>query len=66
MLCCPMTTRIKGYPFEVLLDADAPSAVLSDQVKSLDWRARRATRKGSVSGAILTEVRAKSITLLKG
>lgn len=59
MLCCPMTSRIKGYPFEVLISADPPSAILSDQVKSLDWRARRAKRKGSVGAEALDEVRGK-------
>ncbi|MFZ5866637.1 MAG: endoribonuclease MazF [Thermodesulfobacteriota bacterium] len=41
---CPITNQIKGYPFEVALPAGLPvtGAVLSDQVKSLDWRARRA------------------------
>lgn len=59
MLCCPMTTQIKGYPFEVVICADPPSAILSDQVKSLDWRARRAKRKGSVGAETLDEVRGK-------
>lgn len=59
MLCCPMTTQIKGYPFEVLVQADPPSAILSDQVRSLDWRARKARRKGSISPAALDEVRGK-------
>jgi mRNA interferase MazF len=36
MLCCPMTTQIKGYPFEVLVAGAKPSAVLADQVKSVD------------------------------
>ena len=40
MVCCPLTTRIKGYPFEVALASQPGSAVLSDQVKSLDWRVR--------------------------
>ena len=35
MVCCPLTTRIKGYPFEVLLASRSGSAVLSDQVKTL-------------------------------
>ncbi|MDP3775762.1 MAG: endoribonuclease MazF [Gemmatimonadales bacterium] len=41
---CPITSRVKGYPFEVRLPPglDVSGAVLSDQVKSLDWRARRA------------------------
>ncbi len=45
MVCCPMTSRIKGYPFEVVVSLDPPSAVLADQVKSLDWRARKASRQ---------------------
>ena len=39
MVCCPLTTKVKGYPFEVLTDMDGQDgAVLADQVKSLDWR----------------------------
>jgi mRNA interferase MazF len=53
IVCCPLTTRIKGYPFEVLLANQSGSAVLSDQVKYLDWyldwRGRRAARKGKVT-----------------
>lgn len=64
IVCCPTTTRIKGYPFEVLLAGTPPSAVLADQVKSQDWRARKATRKGRVSAAELAEVRAKLIALI--
>jgi mRNA interferase MazF len=64
MVCCPMTSRIKGYPLEVVESHDPPSAILADQVKSLDWRARRATRKGSVSAATLAEVKAKLSALL--
>ena len=43
-LFCPITSRIKGYPFEVPLPAGltASGVVLSDQVKSLDWQARNA------------------------
>jgi len=64
MVCCPMTTQIKGYPFEVVVVADPPSAVLSDQVKSLDWRARRASRNGRVTPDALAEVRAKIRALI--
>lgn len=64
MLCCPMTTQIKGYPFEVQIAGARPSAALSDQVKSLDWVARKANRKGKVSAAELAEVRAKIAALL--
>ena len=64
MLCCPMTTQIKGYPFEVRIAGDTDSAVLADQVNSLDWRARRAKLKGRISAAELAEVRAKVMALV--
>lgn len=64
MLCCPMTTKIKGYPFEVLLADAKPSAALADQVKSLDWRARKARKKGVATKAEVMEALAKSRTLL--
>ncbi len=64
MVCCPMTTQIKNYPFEVLIAGSSPSAVLADQVKSLDWRKRRAKRKGIISVAELAEVRAKIRALI--
>ncbi len=65
MICCPMTSQIKGYPFEVVLSQDPPSAVLADQVKSLDWRARKASRKGVVAPEALADVRAKVKALLQ-
>jgi mRNA interferase MazF len=64
MLCCPMTTRIKNYPFEVLIAGASPSAVLADQIKSLDWKKRRAKRKGAISAPELAEVRAKLRALI--
>jgi len=64
MICCPMTTQIKGYPFEVLVSGAPTSVVLSDQVKSLDWRVRKVKRKGAVSAEELAEVRAKILALI--
>lgn len=64
MICCPMTSRIKGYPFEVVVTTDPPSAVLADQIKSLDWRARRAIHKGTVAPHVVLEVQAKLKALL--
>ena len=64
MICCPLTTQIKNYPFEVLIAGTPVSAVLADQVKSLDWRTRKAKRKGAVSDEVLTEVRAKILALI--
>jgi len=64
MVCCPLTTRIKNYPFEVLIAGNPPSAVLADHVKSFDWRARKAVRKGKVSASELADVRAKIRALM--
>lgn len=66
MICCPMTAQIKGYPFEVAIAGASPSAVLADQVKNLDWVARKASRKGKGSPAELAEVRAKIFALIGG
>lgn len=66
MICCPLSTQIKGYPFEVQTQINAkPGVVLSDQVKSLDWRVRKAKKKGSVSEDVLQDVRAKIKALLQ-
>ena len=66
-LLCPITTRVKGYPFEVVLPPDLPAegCVLSDQVKSLDWRARRARRWCRVPPATLEAVRGRILALLE-
>ena len=64
MLCCPMTTKLKGYPFEVVIPGKPPSAVLADQVKSLDWSMRKARRKGAIAPHLLAEVRAKARALI--
>jgi len=64
MVCCPMTTRIKGYPFEVSIAGPTPSVVLADQVKNLDWRARQAKPKGRVSARELAQIRTKLRALI--
>lgn len=64
MLCCPLTTQVKGYPFEVEIAGARAGAALADQVKSLDWVVRKASRKGRASSAELAEVRAKAIALI--
>jgi mRNA interferase MazF len=64
MICCPITTQIKNYPFEVLIAGAPQNVVLADQVKSLDWRARNTRRKGTVSFEELAEVRAKIVALI--
>jgi mRNA interferase MazF len=65
MICCPMSTRITGHVFEVVLEQDPPSVVLADQVKSLDWRARRAEFKGRAPRDGLAHVQAKIRALLR-
>lgn len=64
MLCCPMTTQLKGYPFEVEISGERPGAALADQVKSLDWKARKAEFKGKVLPGELSAVRARAIVLI--
>jgi mRNA interferase MazF len=64
MICCPMTTQIKNYPFEVLIAGTPANVVLADQVKGLDWRVRKAVRKGTVSAEELADVRAKIVALI--
>jgi mRNA interferase MazF len=65
-LFCPITSRVKGYPFEVLLPEGlkARGAVLSDQIKSLDWRVRRAKRFAKAPSQVIDEVLSKILTLV--
>ena len=66
MVCCPMSTKIKGHPFEVVTQVDGVDCVvLSDQVKSLDWKVRRAKKKAAVDEEVLVHVRAKMKALLQ-
>jgi len=63
---CPITNQIKGYPFEVIIPAglSVVGAVLSDQVKSLDWRARNAELICTLPTETISEVLQKLGTLL--
>lgn len=56
-LMCPVTSRAKGYPFEVKLPADleVTGVVLADQVKSLDWQARKAMFACMVPAEVVEE-----------
>lgn len=63
-VCCPMTTHIKGYPFEVAIAGMKSSVVLADQVKSLDWKVRHAKKKGKATSVEMAEVRAKIKALI--
>jgi mRNA interferase MazF len=65
-ILCPITNQIKGYPFEVLIPDGLPvsGAILADQVKSLDWQARRADLICTLPVATVAEVLRKLGTLL--
>jgi mRNA interferase MazF len=67
-LFCPITSQVKGYPFEIPLPAGSPvsGVVGADQVKSLDWRARKAARIGTVSEEVVAQVLQRLQTLLAG
>ena len=62
---CPITSHSKGYPFEVAISTrKLTGVVLSDQVKSLDWRARQAEMIERVPDAVVQDVLAKLSALL--
>lgn len=63
---CPITNQKKGYPFEVILpkQVGVTGVILSDQVKSLDWRVRKAEFIGSLPEEVINEVLAKLGILL--
>lgn len=65
-ILCPVTSQVKGYPFEVLVPAglSVAGAILSDQVKSLDWRALNAELISTLPKETVTEVLQKLGTLL--
>ncbi len=65
-IACPVTTQVKGYPFEVTLPHGLPvsGAVLSDQLKSLDWRQRHATLIARAPEETIAEVMGKVSALL--
>ena len=65
-LACPITSRSKGYPFEVPLPPglSVSGVILSDQIKSLDWRARQATFADHAPPPTLAEVMARVLSLL--
>ena len=66
MVCCPITSQVKGYPFEVKVigTTKVTGVVLSDQVRSLDWQARNARAAGRAADEVLAEVGAKLRVLL--
>ena len=66
-LLCPITSPVKGYPFEALIPGGLPvaEAILADQVKSLDWRARQAELICRLPPETISEVLQKVIVLVR-
>jgi mRNA interferase MazF len=64
-LFMPITSQVKGYPFEVAIECgDVQGAVLCDQIRSLDWKARKARLFTQLSEDILSEILAKFKVLI--
>lgn len=65
-LMCPITSRVKGYPFEVTLPPDLPAGgvVLSDQIRSLDWRQRQAEFIATLPMSVIEDVLARVRALI--
>jgi len=65
-LVCPVTSRVKGFPFEVLVPDGLPvaGAILSDQVRSLDWRERQASFMCQLPDVVLAQVLGRIEALL--
>lgn len=66
LLACPVTSRMKGYPFEVPLPGGLAigGMVLADQVKSLDWKVRKAKFAGQAPSAVTEEVLSLILALI--
>lgn len=66
-LCVPVTTKAKGYPFEVALPADCPvqGVAFADRVTCLDWRARHAQHAAVLPAAVVAQVLARTRALLE-
>ncbi len=65
-LICPVTNSIKDYPFEVECNSpDVTGVVISDQVRSIDWRSRNFYYKSKISADVLEEVIGKLSSLFE-
>lgn len=65
-LVCPVTSKSKGYPFEVVLRAGMgiSGVVLADQVRCVDWRGRNAKAAGKLPPTTLEEIRDRVAALI--
>ncbi|MSU64897.1 MAG: mRNA-degrading endonuclease [Opitutus sp.] len=65
-LACPVTTKSKSYPFEVPLPSDLSVAgvILADQIKSLDWKMRKAQYAAKAPAITIDDVVARILPLI--
>jgi mRNA interferase MazF len=65
-LACPITSKVKGYPFEVALPVglSVTGVILADQIKSLDWKVRKAEFAAATSEDVIDEVLALILPLI--
>jgi mRNA interferase MazF len=65
-LCCPSTNNVKGYPFVVVVPAGLKitGAILADQIRNIDWEARRAEYLCQLPDNTMEEVAEKIISLI--
>ncbi len=65
MIACPITSKVKGYPFEVTVNAQLiKGVVLSDQVKNLDWKQRKVSFIEETSEDFLDQIKEKLLLLI--
>lgn len=66
-VACPVSSQIKGYPFEVRIPAGPPvsGAILADQMRALSWQARNAEYAGTAPAEVLEDVREKIAALIE-
>lgn len=63
---CPITTQVKGYPFEVLVNTGKiTGAILADQVRSVDWKERKVSFVSKSTVSVITEVKEKLAALMR-
>lgn len=66
LIACPITSKVKGYPFEVIVTGrKIKGVILSDQVKSLDWKARKASFAEKAADSVISETQEKLLLLLE-
>lgn len=65
VIVCPITSKEKGYPFEVKVTGKIKGVILSDQVKSFDWKARNVKFIEKANKKILKDVQEKLLLLIK-